>query len=97
MATSHVQQLLKQVTAVLPDSDEDLIYKGIAAGVSERMFALKKVIAQLQTKYGSLEQLELRIKAAGVSPDDHTLYTDVLEWRAAEHEIAQLLQLLESI
>jgi hypothetical protein len=97
MATSHAQQLLKQVTAILPDSDEDLIYKGIAAGVSERMLDLKKVLAQLQTKYGSLEQLELRIKAAGVSPDDHALYTDVLEWRAANHEIAQLLHLLESI
>ena len=97
MATSHVQQLLKQVTAVLPDSDEDLIYKGIAAGVSERMFALKKVSAQLQTKYGSLEQLELRIKATGVSPDDHTLCTDVLEWRAANDEMAQLLELLGSI
>ena len=94
---SHVHQLLEKATAVLPVSDEDIIYKGIAAGVSERIIALKKAMARLQGKYGSLEELERKIQTEGVSPDDHTLYTDLLEWRASNHELAELLHLLEAL
>lgn len=94
---SHAQQLLERATAFLPVSDEDLIYKGIAAGVSERIMALKKARARLQGKHGSLEELERRIQSEGVSPDDHTLYTDLLEWRAIDHELAELLHILEAL
>lgn len=98
MATlSHVHQLLERATAILPVSDEDLIYKGIAAGVSERIIALKKAVARLQGKYGSLEDLERKIQAEGVPPDDHTLYTDLLEWRAINHELAELLHIFETL
>lgn len=98
MATpSHAHQLLERVTAVLPVSDEDLIYKGIAAGVSERIMALKKARARLQEKYGSLEEMERRIQTEGVSPDDHTLYTDLVEWRAIDHELAELLDILQAL
>jgi len=98
MATpSHVHQLLERATAVLPLSDEDLIYKGIAAGVSERIIGLKKAAARLQGKYGSLEELECRVQIEGVSPDDHTLYTDLLEWRAINHELAELLHIFEAL
>ena len=51
---SHAQQLLERATAILPGSDEDIIYKGIAAGVSERIIALKKSRARLQGKHASL-------------------------------------------
>lgn len=94
---SHIHQLLEQATAILPVSDEDLISKGIAAGVSERIIALKRATVRLQEKYGSLEELERRIKKEGISPDDHTLYTDLLEWRAIRHEITELLHILEAL
>jgi len=94
---SNVQQLLQRVTAVLPSSDEDLIYKGIAAGVTERIMALKKAAAQLQGRYNSLEDLEEKIQAEGIPPDDHTLYTDLLEWRAINHELTQLLHIFEAL
>lgn len=94
---SRAHQLLEKATAVLPASDEDLIYKGIAAGVSERIIALKKATARLQGKYGSLEELERKIQIEDVSPDDHTLYTDLLEWRAIQHELAELLHIFEAL
>ena len=96
-APSRVRQLLERATAVLPLSDEDLIYKGIAAGVSERIMALKKATIRLQEKYGSLEELERRIRTEGVPPDDHTLYTDLLEWRAINQELTELLHILEAL
>lgn len=95
--SSHVQELLKRVAAVLPVSDEDLVYKGIAAGVTERIMVLKKAVARLQGQYNSLEELERKIQAEGVSPDDHTLYTDLLEWRAINHELTQLLHIFETL
>jgi len=95
--SSHVQQLLERVTAVLPISDEDLVYKGIAAGVTERIMTLKKAAARLQGRYKSLEDLERKIQAEGVPPDDHTLYTDLLDWRAVNHELAQLLRIFEAL
>ncbi len=94
---SRAHQLLEKATAILLISDEDLIYRGIAAGVSERMIALKKAGARLQEKHGSLEELERKIQIEGVSPDDHTLYTDLLEWRAVNHELAELLHIFEAL
>jgi hypothetical protein len=94
---SYAQQLLEKATAALPDSYEDLIYKGVAAGVSERVVALKKAAARLRQEYGSLEDLERRIQEENISPDDHALYTDLLEWRAITHELTELLHLLETL
>ena len=95
--SSDAHQLLERATAILPASDEDLIYKGIAAGVSERFMALKKSRARLQGKHSSQEELEHRVKTEGVSPDDHALYTDLLEWRAIDHESSELLHVLEDL
>ena len=94
---SRAQLLLERATSVLPISDEDLIYKGIAVSVSERLMALKKAEARLQGQYGSLEELERKVKTDGVSPDDHTPYTDLLEWRAINHEMAELLHIFEEL
>ena len=95
--SSHVQRLLERVTAVLPVSDEDLVYKGIATSVTERIMALKKAVARLQGRYESLEDLERKIQAEAVSPDDHTLYTDLLEWRAINHELTHLQHIFEAL
>jgi hypothetical protein len=95
--SSHVQQLLERVTAVLPISEEELVYKGIAAGVTERIITLKRAVARLQERYKSLEDLERKIQTEGVSPDDHTLYTDLLEWRAIHHELSHLQHIFEAL
>lgn len=94
---SDAHQLLERATAILPASDEDLIYKGIAAGVSERIMDLKKSRARLQRKHSSQEEMEHRVKTEGVSPDDHSLHTDLLEWRAIDHELTELLHMLEAL
>lgn len=94
---AHTQTLLERATALLPVTGEDLIYKGIAVSVSERMMALKRAEARLQQTYGSVEDLEGKTRAEGVSPDDHTLYTDLLEWRAINHEMTELLHIFEDL
>jgi hypothetical protein len=95
--SSNAQQLLDRATQVLPISGDDLIYKGVAAGVAERMMALRKAAARLQEQYSSLEALEQTIQAEGVPPDDHTPYTDLLEWRAIHHELSQLRHIFETL
>lgn len=98
MATvTRVQQLLERTSAILPVTDKDIILRGITTGVVERIVQLKKAGAGLERKYGSLEGLERRIEQQGVSPDDHTLYTDLLEWRAINHELSKLIAILESM
>jgi aspartyl/asparaginyl-tRNA synthetase len=52
---------------------------------------------RLRARYGSIEQLQQKIKAKGVSPDDHSLYTDLLEWQAIQHELTGLVNLLETM
>ena len=94
-ASGH--HLLERATALLPLSEDDLIYKGIAASVSERMLELHKTKARLERTYGTLETLEQEIQSGGVSPDDHTRYTDMLEWRAITHELRELLHLFETL
>ncbi len=91
------QELLERVTGVLALSYEDLLYRGILAATSERLFALKQVGGYLQRKYGSLEELGDRIRREGVSADDHTLYNDMLEWRAINHELTELLAVLDGL
>jgi hypothetical protein len=95
--SGNAQQLLDRVTAILPDSDEDLIYKGVVTGVAEQMMALKKADARLQECYGSREALEQLVQTEGVSPDDHTHYTDLVEWRAIHYELSQLREILETL
>ena len=90
-------QLLKEVVAILPFDQEDLLYKGIATAITERIVELKRASAQFNRRYGSLENLEQKIRAEGVSPDDHTLYGDLLEWRAIGHELSELMHILRAL
>lgn len=93
--TMSVQTLLDRATAILPFSRDEIITRGVASGVSERMIELKRSANKLQGKYGSMLELEHRIQREGVSPDDHTLYTDLLEWRAINHELSELMHIFE--
>jgi len=81
----------------LPVTDKDIMLRGITAEVVERIVQLKKARAGLEQKYGSLEGLERRMEQQGVSPDDHTPYTDLLEWRAINRELSDLIDILESM
>jgi len=95
-ATPYTPQLLERAKMLLPASSDDLLLRGITAETIDRIVALKKAGLRLRDKYGSLEALEQRIKDEKVSPDDHRLYTDLLEWKAIRHELAELVDLLES-
>ncbi len=96
MATS-LEQVLERTLAALPVTRDDLLVRGIAGEVTERIVELKKTAARLQRQYNSFDALQERIKREGVSPDDHTLYTDLMEWRAIENETQELLAILGAI
>ena len=54
--------------------------------VRKRVQELWRAALDLQQRHGSLSKLEKQIEQEGISPDDHTLYTDLLEWRAIKHK-----------
>jgi hypothetical protein len=95
--TARVQELLGRTSSVLPVTDQDIIFRGITVELMERVVQLKKAGAEFEEKYGSTEELERQMEERGVSPDDHTLYTDLLEWRAINYEVSELIALLESM
>ena len=86
--------LLERARMVLPASKKDLLLRGITAETTDRIVALKKAGGRLRDRYGSIEALEQKVKIETVSPDDHRLYADLLEWRAIRHELAELVDLL---
>lgn len=96
MATS-LDQVLERTLAALPVTREDLLVRGIAGEVTERIVEMKKTAARLQEKYGSRDALQERVKHEGVSPNDHTLYTDLMEWNSIESETRELLAILGAI
>lgn len=87
---------VRQWEDVLPVSREELLRRGLLAVLTERIWHLKERLRQLAEQYGSLSQLERRIKTEGVPPSDHSLYHDWLEWRAAQHELDRLLEALKT-
>lgn len=96
IATS-LDQALERTLAALPVTREDLLVRGIASQVTERIVELKKTAARLEGKYDSLNALQERVKREGVPPSDHTLYTDLMEWNAIESETRELLAILGAI
>ena len=88
---------IKALEDILPVSQEELLHRGLLAVLTERIWHLKERLRQLADQHGSLSRLERRIKAEGVSPDDHSLYHDWLEWRAAQHELDRLLEALKTL
>jgi len=95
--TVRTQGLLEKVLAVLPAVEDEVITKGITSSVTDRILELKRSAHRLQETYGSVEKLEKQIEKKSVSADDHTLYNDLLEWRATLDELGKLLGLLESL
>jgi hypothetical protein len=88
--TAHTQDLLSRLQNLMALSDDEVVQRGIAQATTDRIIALRQRAAQLAEIYGSLEKLEAQV-AQGVPADDHTLYTDLLEWRAVRYELEQSL------
>ena len=95
--TAYATQLLDRATQVLPLSSDDFLLKGTPAEATDRLTVLKKAQSRLRIRYSSPEMLQQKIEAQGVSPDDHSLYSDLLEWRAIGHELSALVDLLETL
>jgi hypothetical protein len=95
--TTQTQKLLEKVLGVLPAAEEEVITKGITSSVADRILELKRSTHRLEATYGTIEKLEKRIKEKGVTPEDHTLYNALMEWRATLDELGKLLEILESL
>ena len=93
--SERTQRLLTLVQQLLPVDDDEIVQRGIIQATLDRIVEIRRRAAQLADAYTSLEALEARVQAEGTPPGDHTLYTDLLEWRAVRHELAQLTDLLE--
>ena len=95
--TPHTKNLLGRLRDLIAVSDDEVVQRGIAQATTDRIIELRQRAAQLAVRYGAIEKLDAQIKKQGVSPDDHTLYTDLLEWRAVRHEMEQLTSFLEAV
>ncbi len=94
--TAHTQNLLTRLQGMMALSDDEIVQRGIAQATTDRIIELRQRATQLKERYASLKKLETQV-AQGVSVDDHTLYTDLLEWRAVRHELEQLTRFLEAV
>jgi hypothetical protein len=81
---------------MLPLTEDEIILCGIREATTARIIGLRQRTAQLTSHYGSQENLEKQIGEEGVPGYDHTLYTDLLEWRAVRYELTQLTGCLEN-
>ena len=95
--TVYTQNLLSRIRELLPLSEDEIVQRGITEAATARIIELRQRAVQLSERYQSLERLEARLKTEGVSPDDHTMYTDLIEWRAVRYELAELTGFLESV
>ena len=95
--TVSTQQLLQRVREILPISEDEIVQRGITESVTARIVELRRRMAQLTVHYTSIEILESQLGSENISPSDHTLYTDLLEWRAARHELSQLTSFLGAV
>ncbi|MBM3178737.1 MAG: hypothetical protein FJZ86_00110 [Chloroflexi bacterium] len=93
--TSHTQNLLADLQKILSLNEDEIVQRGIAQATTDRIIELRQRAGQLTENYGSIEKLESQGK--NVSADDHTLYTDLLEWRSVRYELEQLTRFLETV
>ena len=93
--TSRTQNLLSDLQKIMALNEDEIVQRGIAQATTDRIVELRQRMGQLTEQYGDIEKLELQSKT--VSADDHTLYTDLLEWRAVRNELEQLAHFLESV
>ena len=93
--TSRTQNLLSDLQKIMALNEDEIVQRGIAQATTDRIIELRQRMGQLSEQYGDIEKLEVQSK--NVSADDHTRYTDLLEWRAVRHELEQLTHFLETV
>lgn len=93
--TSRTQNLLADLQKIMAVNEDEVVQRGIAQATTDRIIELRQRIGQLSEHYGNIEKLEAQNK--DVTTDDHTLYTDLLEWRSVRHELEQLTHFLETV
>jgi len=96
MLTNQTKNLLLRFQELITVSEDEIVQRGITQATTERIIELRQRATQLAKQYGSLDELEALVQK-GVSPDDHTPYTSLLEWRAVRHELEQLTRFLEAV
>jgi len=94
--TSRTQNLLTDLQKIMAVNEDEVVQRGIAQATTDRIVELRQRIGQLSEHYGDIKKLEAQTKE-GIPADDHTLYTDLLEWRAVRHELEQLTHFLETV
>ncbi len=74
--TDHTQNLLSRLHGMMDLSDDEIVQRGITQAATERIIELRQRAGQLKEQYNSIKKLE-ELVIQGVSPDDHTIYTDL--------------------
>jgi hypothetical protein len=97
VVSAYTQSLLKRLRELLPLSEDEIIQRGITQATTTRIIELRQRGAELASIYNSPEKLSERIQSEGIPVDDHSLYTDLLEWRSVKYELAQLTGFLEEL
>ena len=92
--TSRTQSLLSDLQKIMAVDEDEIVQRGIAQATTDRIIELRQRAGQLSERYGDMEKLEEQAKS--VTADDHTPYTDLLEWRAVRQELEQLTHFLET-
>ena len=95
--SSRTQNLLDDFQKIMAFNEDEIMQRGIAQATTDRIIELRQRIGELNQQYDNLKELESRVEAEGVSVDNHTPYTDLLEWRAVRHELEQLTHFLETV
>ncbi len=95
--SSRTQNLLDDFQKIMAVNEDEIMQRGIAQATTYRIIELRQRIGELNQQYNNLEELEARVETQSVPADDHTLYTDLLEWRAVRHELEQLTHFLETV
>lgn len=95
--TAYTQELMMRLQKLLSVSEDEIVQRGITETATARIVDLRQRAGELTNRYGSMTALEETIKKSGVTPDDHSMYTDLIEWQAVRHEIVHLTQFLESV
>ncbi|MEI6291099.1 MAG: hypothetical protein WCP19_11765 [Chloroflexota bacterium] len=74
--TDHTLNLLSRLQGMMDLNDDEIVQRGITQAATERMIELRQRAGQLKEQYNSINKLE-ELVIQGVSPDDHTIYTDL--------------------
>lgn len=94
--SSRTQNLLDDFQKIMAVNEDEIMQRGIAQATTDRIIELRQRIGELNQQYNNIHELETQIKGEGISIDDHTLYTDLLEWRAVRHEMEQMARFLKT-